>query len=187
MYAKGYKRLFWGMLIISFNINLGFINILPDFLGYNFIYSGLCTLSSQHKLYEKGKIPAIILIFLTLKDIWHDPSSNILTSQIYNLGLITLLIGTVVIIIRIYLIYILCKSIYELCIERELIKLIDNIISSWRFYFVVSLLYLFYIPFSINLYSQVRIIFVIIVGIIQTIAAICVELVFKDCKQSLTL
>jgi len=71
MYAKGYKRLFWGILIISFNINLGFINKLPDFLGYIFIYSALGILSSQHKLYEKGKLPAIILIFLTLKDIWN--------------------------------------------------------------------------------------------------------------------
>ena len=185
MYAKGYNRLFWGMVFISFNINLGFINILPDFAGYIFIYSGLSILSSQHKLYEKGKTPAAILILLTLKDIWHDPNNNILTVQFYDIGLVTLIIGTITIIIKVYLLYILCKGIYELCKERGLNKLMDSIISSWKFYFAISLIYVAYVPFSINLYSEFRVIFIIIVGIIQTIAAISVALVFKKCQDVL--
>ncbi|MCB2320049.1 hypothetical protein LGK98_04340 [Clostridium tagluense] len=124
-------------------------------------------------------------LLLTLKEIWQDSNNNILTGQIYNPGLFTLIIGSVVIIIRIYLIYILCKGVYELCKERELNKLKDSIISSWKFYFVISLLYLAYVPFSINIYSEFRIVFVIIVGIIQTIASISVLLVLKKCKEVL--
>ena len=186
MYAKGYKRLFWGMVFISFNINIGFINILPGFIGYISIYSGLCILSSQYKLYEKGKIPAVILTLLTLKGIWHDPNSNILTGEIYNVGLLTLIIACVVIIIKIYLIYIICMGIYELCRERGLNNLMGSTISSMKFYLIISLIYLAYVPFSINLYSEFRVIFIIIVGIIQIIASISVALVFKKCKVLLT-
>ena len=182
MYAKGYKRLFWAMVIISFNINIGFINILPDFIGYIFIYSSLCILSSQHKLYEKGKIPTVILILLTLKDIWNDPSSNILAGEIYNVGILTLIIGSIVIIIKIYLIWILCTGVYELCKERGLNELLESSRSSMKFYLVISLIYLFYASFSINIYSDVRTIILIIVGSIQMFAGISVALVFKKCK-----
>lgn len=185
MYAKGYKQLFWAMVFISFNINIGFINILPDFIGYIYIYSSLCILSSQHKLYEKGKIPAVILILLTLKDIWNDPNSNILTGEVYNVGLFTLIIGSVVLIIKIYLIYILCMGIYRLCKDRGLNELMENVMFSMKFYLIISLIYLAFLPFSINLYSEVRIAFIVIVGIIQIFAGISVALVFKKCKGAL--
>lgn len=40
----GYNKIFWGALITSFNINLGPINILPNFIGFILIVSGLNTL-----------------------------------------------------------------------------------------------------------------------------------------------
>ena len=185
MYVKGYKRLFWGMIFISFNINLGFINVMPAFLGYILIYSGLCALSSQHKLYQKGKIPAMLLIALTLEDIWHDPSNTILTGEIYNVGILPLIISCAVLIINIYLMYIICMGICELCKERGLNELMDSTIFSIKFYLIISLLYLAYLPFSINLYSEFKIIFVIIVGVVRIIAAISVAIVFKKCKDVL--
>lgn len=38
---KGYKKIFWGFLITIFNINIGPVNLLPNFIGYYFIGSGL--------------------------------------------------------------------------------------------------------------------------------------------------
>lgn len=185
MYAKCYKKLFWAMIFISFNLNIGYINILPDFIGYIFIYSSLCTLSSQHKLFDKGKIPAAILILLTLKDIWNDPSSNILTGEIYSVGLFTLIISSIVLIIKVYLIYTLCNGIYEICKERDINELMERTMFSMKFYLIISLIYLAFSSFSINLFSDVRIIFIIIVGIIQMVAGISVALVFKKCKEAL--
>lgn len=37
----GFKNIFWGILITVFDINLGPINILPNFLGYFIIGSGI--------------------------------------------------------------------------------------------------------------------------------------------------
>ena len=185
MYAKGYKLLFWGMIFLTFNINLGFINILPDFLGYILIYSGLNILSSQHKLFIKGKIYALILILLTIKDVLYDPSSNILAGNNYNTEFIIIIIPTIVTIIKLYLIYILCKGIYDLCKEYGLDELMDRTALSWKIYLIVALIYLAYAPFSINLNYKIRTIILIIIGIIQIITCINVASLFSRCKVEL--
>lgn len=184
MYSSAYNKLFWGMMFIIFDINLGAINILPNFIGYMFIYAGLNVLSTQHKIYEKGKIPAIILIVFTLKDIWHYDRSNILLGQFHNLGLITMVINAVVTVINLYLIYIICKGIYELCKKRGLNELMDRTIGSWKFYLIIVLISLFYIPFSINLPLDYNA-FMIIVAVIQICASISIALIFKKCKVEL--
>jgi hypothetical protein len=187
MYSKGYKRLFWGMLLIIFNINIGFINILPDFAGYILIYSGLNILSSQNQTYQKAKIPAVILMILTLKNLIYDPNSNILSGQIYDLGLIAMIIGTIVDVIKIYLIYILCNGICELCNERELKELMNFTNGSWKFYLITSVLCLLFVPFSINLYMQPRIAVSAILGIVYIIAALLVAGVFRSCNKVLNM
>lgn len=47
MMEYGYKKIFWGFLITLFDFNLGPVNILPDFIGYFIIGSGI------YKLYEE--------------------------------------------------------------------------------------------------------------------------------------
>jgi hypothetical protein len=181
MYASGYNKLFWGMMFIIFHINLGPISVLPSFIGYMVIYSGLNILSSQHKVYEKGKIPSIVLIVLTFKDVWHNENNNIITGQFTNLGLTTLIITTMGTLINLYLIYIICKGIYELCKQRGLNEFMDSTIATWKFYLVVVLIALFYIPFSINLPLDYNI-FMIIVAVVQMIASISIAVLFRKCK-----
>ncbi|AGK95546.1 hypothetical protein [Clostridium pasteurianum] len=184
MYASSYNRLFWGMIVLIFHINLGPINVLPNFAGYMLIYSGLNILSSQHKIYEKGKLPAIILVILTLKDVWHNKDNSIMIGSSYNLGLVTMLIGAVTAVVDLYLIYIICKGICELCRERELDSLMTNTADAWKFYFVISLIFLFSIPFSINLPVGYNI-FLFIVGMIKGIAIICIMVMFRKCRVQL--
>lgn len=38
---KGYSRIFWGLVIATFNIKLGVIKILPAFVGFLIIFSGV--------------------------------------------------------------------------------------------------------------------------------------------------
>lgn len=184
MYASGYNKLFWGMMIIIFDINLGCINILPNFIGYMLIYSALNILSSQQEIYKKGKIPTVILIVLTLKDIWHDSNSDILTMRASTLGIISMTIGTFAMVINIYLMFIICKGIYELYMERRLDDSMSSTKASWNFYLVTSIIYLFYIPFTINISSDYNII-MILVGLAELIAGISIALVFKRCKVEL--
>lgn len=184
MYVSGYNRIFWGMIVLIFHINLGPIKILPSFVGYLLIYSGLNILSSQQEIYEKGKIPAIILTILTLKDVWNNQDNSIAIGNFHSLGIVTMLIGAVEAVVDLYLIYIICKGICKLCKERQLDSLMTNTTDTWKFYFIVSLIFLIDVPFSINLPVGYNI-FVFIVGIVKGIAIICIMVVLRKCKVQL--
>lgn len=184
MYESGYNKIFIGMLLIIFDINLGFINILPDFIGYMFIYAGLSILTPQNKFFEKGKMPALILVLLTIKSIIHYPNNNILLGKIHDVRLIPMIIEATVAVINLYLIYIISKGIYELCKERGLGEYEKSIESRFKFYFIVSLITIFYIPFSINLPSDFRM-FMIVVLIIRLFAVLFIAGAFRKGKMYL--
>jgi len=46
---QGYHKIFWGVFITSFNINLKFIKILPAFVGWMVVLSGIKILSESYK------------------------------------------------------------------------------------------------------------------------------------------
>lgn len=46
---KGYQKIFWGLFIVSFNITLGIIKILPAFIGWMVILSGINFLYKEFK------------------------------------------------------------------------------------------------------------------------------------------
>lgn len=64
----GYNRIFWGIFITRFHINLGPIRILPAFAGFLLIVSGLDSLYVESSLdgYNKAKSMGKILVALSL-------------------------------------------------------------------------------------------------------------------------
>lgn len=184
MYALGYNKLFWGMIFIIFNINLGAINILPNFIGYILIYSGLDVLQEQHEIYKRGKIPAIILVALTFKDVVHTDKTDLLSSGFQGLNISTMLIGSIVTIINIYLIYIICKGIYYISENRGLDVFKKRAETAWKNYFVAAVLMIFYTPFSLNISYDFNIIMVIL-SIIQVVAMISIAMLFRNSKVEL--
>lgn len=181
MYESGYNKIFIGMLFIIFDINLGLINILPDFIGYMFIYSGLSILTPQNRFFEKGQKPALLLVLLTIKNIIHYPNNNILSAEIHDVRLIPMIIEAAVAVINLYLIYIISKGIYELCKERGLEEYGNSIEYRWKFYFIVSLITMFYVPFSINFPTNFTM-YMIILWIIRFLAILFIAASFRKGK-----
>lgn len=184
MYASSYNKLFWAMLLITFDINLGPINILPNFIGYILIYSALNELQHQHKIYEKGKIPSIILTILTIKNVIHDDSNNLLSGQFTPVNYSLMALDSVVSIINIYLIYIICKGIYLLCLERELRELENSAISRWIVFLTISIAIIFYMPFSLNMTIQFKSILILIV-FIYIIVELSIAFLFRKAAVQL--
>lgn len=183
MYSTGYNKLFEGMLFITFNFNIGPINILPDFVGYMIIYSGLTVLQPQSEMYEKAKVSAIALIMITLKDIISLNGINFwqnLNSFTYIIIILDFIGG----ILNLYLIYIICKGIISLAEERGLIDLSESAKIRFKVYFVVTVIAIVYSPFSlvISLNISKYMLFVYIVGII---AALFIIELFNKCKIEL--
>lgn len=65
-------------------------------------------------------------MLLSIKDVWRNQDNNIMIGSSNNLELVTMLIGAVTAVVDLYLIYIICRGIYELCRERGLDSLITN-------------------------------------------------------------
>lgn len=66
MYSA-YNKIFWGIFITTFSINLGPIKILPAFIGFLFIVSGLDSLyeESSFNIFEKVKTIGILVAFIS--------------------------------------------------------------------------------------------------------------------------
>lgn len=178
MYASGYNKMFWAMIFIIFNFNLGTINLLPDFIGYLLIYFALKELIPQYELYEKGRVPAIVLTLLTITDI--------VNFNYNNNSIFLSMRSSIIIALNLYLIYIICKSIESLAEERRLEELKAKVEKRWKVYLITSIILIFYNPFIITMsgiYLFAAAGFIVI--LITIVISISIALLFKQCATVL--
>lgn len=108
---KQYKKLFWGLIFISFNFTFFNINILPDFIGYILITYALTELSKVEEAYIKGKkYSEIMILFSIFKLFIPFPNFNF-TISTENIAI--LIISNLFNIINLILYYYICKGIYN--------------------------------------------------------------------------
>lgn len=64
----GYKKIFWGLFIATFNIKLGYLTILPGFIGWIIIFWGFSQLNKEAKEvnFSKAHSLSILLMLVTL-------------------------------------------------------------------------------------------------------------------------
>lgn len=64
--TTGYNKIFWGFIFLTFNINLGSIKLLPDFISYIIIYFGIKELLEEYNLgsLKKASNCDSVLIFM---------------------------------------------------------------------------------------------------------------------------
>lgn len=182
MYTSDYNKLFWGMIFIIFNINLGSVNILPDFVGYILIYIGLSSLSSQHPIYNKGKLPSIILAVLTIKTIVNQQNTNFL--GLPQGDILSTAIGLISTMINLYLIYIICSGIYLLADNRGLEGFKDSASGRYKAYLVNTIIFQFLLSFSMNMSSDFGVVVIIFV-LINIIALISIAALFRRARVEL--
>lgn len=184
MYESAYNKLFWGMIFIIFNINLGSINIMPNCIGYLLIISGLNILAKQHSIFEKGKTPAVILAIITIKDIINLGTVDLLKGGLPMDNLWYIAIGAFENLLGIYLVYILCKGIYFLAEDRGITELRDSAKGRFSFYLVMEVILLFYTPFSMNLSRNISL-YIIIFVIMHLIGALFIAGLFRKSRIQL--
>lgn len=63
----GFIRIFWGLLFVVLDIRINSVDlILPDFVGYILIVSGLSLLVPHDKWFRTARLVAVVLIFVSL-------------------------------------------------------------------------------------------------------------------------
>lgn len=63
-----YKKIFWGLIIATFHLNISRLSILPAFVGWIIVFGGIKIIEKDldGSLVKKVKIASLILIILTL-------------------------------------------------------------------------------------------------------------------------
>lgn len=100
----------WGIIFVFININIGPIDILPNFLGYIFIACGLSGLEQVDSIYKKGIMTSLVLAFASFILLFYPiniSQENISPSNCWMLG-----ISAAFSVLNLVIFYTICKFIY---------------------------------------------------------------------------
>ncbi|SDW69928.1 hypothetical protein [Paenibacillus sp. PDC88] len=67
------RKMGWGFLFVLIDLNVGPIDILPDFVGFILIYFGLSRLGERFKDFSRAKGFSLILLFMSIAGIFVPP------------------------------------------------------------------------------------------------------------------
>ena len=157
---KAYNQMFWGIIITLFNFRIGYINLLPNILGYILILSACNNLvkNSQSDLFDNAyNLSIILLILLSIGDLLQ------LFPLYGNLALFSIIFFVLVSILNLYFYYdlLLVSNKYidnnfdnnklNLFLIGSLISIVILTLSSFLYNDYLTLLY-FIIGFSLKIY-----------------------------------
>lgn len=143
-----YTRVFWGIIFIYFNINIGTFDILPNFIGYYLIATGLGGLSQKNQAYGIGKIPAYVMIFASLLSLLYPQSiysHEISPSNLWMFG-----ISGFFALSNIVIIYAVCKGVYDEAEHFQNEDLITRAKICWQWFFAFSSINMIIMPFILT-------------------------------------
>lgn len=143
-----YKRVMWGLIIALLDIRIGPIDILPDFMGYILITMGLSELAEQHVNYGKAKNFSQWLILFSLTDIY-KVSGNSTYFSISNSGIFFMFISMVGVMIKLFMVYYICRAIIGVSAEKGLDEIGRKSDLRWRAYLYINGAMLILMPFGI--------------------------------------
>lgn len=144
---SGFGSIFWGFLFM-FDIRIQGVDLLPNFIGYMFMYSGLGNLSfynPEFAIARKFSVPLIILSLLSLYQV-QKPLSQMSMDPLSLVFFILSLVSTV---LDLLLVYHLCRGIIILAEERSHDSLEELAQRRWRFYFLFKVILNVWLALSI--------------------------------------
>jgi hypothetical protein len=126
MIRKGFMRIFWGLLFIAVDIEFNdFDLILPDFVGYILIYTGLASLKQVHPRFGVAKPFAAVMVIVSLAEMLHINPFSIMS-----------ILG---IVLDLMMIWHTCTAIIDLALQRLNSSLSETAINRRNLYLVLSI------------------------------------------------
>lgn len=126
----GFQRIFLGVLFF-FDFRINGFDIIPDFIGYILIYSGLKVILEMNGNFESASKLALPLIFLSFGDLFQINTS---------VQPFFLLIGLVYLVLNLLMVYRICKGISECAGEKGDNELAEISMKRWTLYLVNNIL-----------------------------------------------
>ncbi|PYP84278.1 MAG: hypothetical protein DMF61_20505 [Blastocatellia bacterium AA13] len=62
----GFIKIFWGLLLVTLDIRINSLDLMPNFIGYILIAAGLTLLAPRHLWFRTARVIAIIMVFVSI-------------------------------------------------------------------------------------------------------------------------
>ncbi|QHQ60179.1 hypothetical protein Ana3638_04785 [Anaerocolumna sedimenticola] len=150
--SRGYKTIFWGIVFISFHINLGSFQILPNFIGWAMVVSGINQLRTIYNSarFEKASVIALIAVFhsiisllVTFRYPYADNSSPFMMFWIILISILEILIE-----------YFIIHGSAEYLYDGDDMETADNLVKLFQWYLIIYFLNTILVCISFTLYNN---------------------------------
>ncbi len=101
--STGYNRIFWGILLMLFHINLGTFQMVPDFVGYALIQTGINYLKKEMKSPNINRAYVVAYILFAVSAI--EFTINLIGGNFITPEILSLTILCVALVLRILMFY----------------------------------------------------------------------------------
>ncbi len=180
----GYRAIFWGLFFISFHFNLGDFQILPNFIGWAMILSGIGKLQNTYpsdKFSKAARLALIAVIYsvislvFTFSDQFQDNFSPFMV-------ILLLFIDTVELLMEYYL---LSGSAEHLC-DNNNPDMAEGLIMQLRVYLIVYFANIIFLCVSLTLFLNSWAVAVAVIGMILRICYMAMISKLKHLNQEET-
>ncbi|MBS4197287.1 hypothetical protein [Lederbergia citri] len=170
--AKAFTKIFWGFMIVFLDLKINQFDLLPDFIGYFIVVSGLIDLSTFSFYFKRANIYAIFLGLASIPT-YFIGEINILGGFIPSTSTILILATlSIMTLIHLALIYYLLIGSIELANQHKKESLAYTTKNNLKIYIIVVLGVAVLTPFALNI-SETAALTLITIG---SIASFVVEI-----------
>lgn len=148
--SEAFGKIFWGYLLVLFEIHIFVIDILPEPVGYYLIFSGIRLLLQDFPVGKKATNIALALIFISIPTVFVQQNTGI-----DQLGQLPFLSGwplymTVLGVIKLILVFYIFQLIMTIVQKHRDFYLVNRSTKTFYTYIIVMVLTLIVHSFSIN-------------------------------------
>lgn len=159
-----FNRIFWGMILVFFNFNIGPIDVLPNIIGVIMIAMALNGLyqTKNEESFKKGEPYGWIMVgFEVVNLVFKFTGYNSMEAS--NSSILILLYGQIAALIRIILLYYIFKGIFNLGEKYNNLEISTKAKNRWLWSFVstvgMSIVMAFYLNFQEGILTVLILIF----------------------------
>lgn len=184
MYEEGFKKFYWGFLLVLIDFRLQGIDIFPDIIGFIFFANGIKLLMEQSSFFNKALPYNYFMIVLSIFSIYDAPNnSGGLNIQFVSWGPFVILVSIASVILTLLAVYNIFMGIKDMGQKEELSDISEEASNRWSQFLYLQIASIF--SFILILIPFLAIIYIIVLFIISIIYTINVLEFMKHCQETL--
>lgn len=187
MYASGLNKLFWGFFFMLIDFRIQGFDILPDIIGYVFLYFGINNLISKSDFFDKASKYCIFMLIASLFSIYQFPAmqGGLSFGTFGLLGIFSIILGIISFVINLLLVYNIFMGINVMAGNAEKYDLMYEAERMWGQYRTLQIALI--TAFVLAIIPPLVFVYIIVIFIATIVVTINILSFLKRCSDSLGL